>query len=575
MRWLRRSKTTSALTTVGQGDSDVRWHERLAEACDQIEGDLEVTLRRLVVQAETARGEAVETRVAIEAMGDSAAAAVTRAASTGDGTAAVAAAVEELAASGLEIARQASRSRDVGVAAATAAASTRAQMRELESAAQEISGVVALIEDIANRTNLLALNATIEAARAGAAGRGFAVVAEEVKSLSNQTREATVTIGARIAAMREVVGTTLHSVEAIDGVMIEIGEAASATAAAVEEQGAANRSIAESAQHTAGEARAMALEMQRIKDETASVMAVADQMAERVGGTGQALVDLRRRLAVSLRQSVLADRRQSDRLPATLRITLENDRGSHVAETIDLSEGGVLVAADGLPALSLDTGVTLQLPGIGRLAACLRRASEVGLHFAFADLGDAERAALQQVLASIKAAETRFVERATAIGRHIEATFSEGIASGRVSEADLFDTDYQPVPGSDPEQVTSRAIGFLEACLPALIEPALAEDDAIVFCAPVDRNGWLPVHNRVFSQPQRPGDRAWNTAHARNRRIFDDRAGLAAARNQRAFLIQAYQRDMGGGHKLMMKEVDVPITVADRHWGGLRLAYRL
>jgi aerotaxis receptor len=85
------------------------------------------------------------------------------------------------------------------------------------------------------------------------------VVAEEVKSLSNQTREATVTIGARIAAMREVVGTTLHSVEAIDGVMIEIGEAASATAAAVEEQGAANRSIAESAQHTAGEARAMAL----------------------------------------------------------------------------------------------------------------------------------------------------------------------------------------------------------------------------------------------------------------------------------------------------------------------------
>ena len=44
--------------------------------------------------------------------------------------------------------------------------------------------------------------------------------------------------------------------------------------------------------------------------------------------------------------------------------------------------------------------------------------------------------------------------------------------------------------------------------------------------------------------------------------------------NQRPFLLQTYRRDMGGGVKVVMKEVDAPITVAGRHWGGLRLAWK-
>ena len=48
-----------------------------------------------------------------------------------------------------------------------------------------------------------------------------------------------------------------------------------------------------------------------------------------------------------------------------------------------------------------------------------------------------------------------------------------------------------------------------------------------------------------------------------------------AARNTEPFLVQSYARDMGGGQTVMMQEVDAPIRVQGRHWGGFRLAYSL
>ncbi|WGW02646.1 methyl-accepting chemotaxis protein [Tropicibacter oceani] len=157
-------------------------------------------------------------------------------------------------------------------------------------------------------------------------------------------------------------------------------------------------------------------------------------------------------------------------------------------------------------------------------------------------------------------------------GRISEA-FEKAVATGQIGMNQLFSSDYRPVPGSDPEQVLTPFTALTDAVLPDIQEPVLALDPRIVFCAAVDRNGYLPTHNTKFGQPQ-GDDPVWNAAHCRNRRIFDDRVGLKAGRSEQPFLLQVYRRDMGGGTFVMMKDLSAPIFVQGRHWGGLRLAYK-
>jgi methyl-accepting chemotaxis protein len=173
----------------------------------------------------------------------------------------------------------------------------------------------------------------------------------------------------------------------------------------------------------------------------------------------------------------------------------------------------------------------------------------------------------------IETEDTPYIAAAREAAAQIGKLLDDAVRTATISTGDLFDESYQPIPGTNPPQHRTRFVELADRLFPQVQERVLGMSQKIVYCIAVDRNGYVATHNKKYCHPQ-GSDVVWNTANSRYRRIFNDRTGLASARNQRPFLLQTYRRDMGGGQFIVMKEVAAPIIVNDRHWGGLRLAFK-
>ncbi|GGB42486.1 chemotaxis protein [Roseibium aquae] len=546
----------------------------LTLALDMIEDDLHVAARNLngiasdVQTAITAQFEVLEQ---IRQDGMDLAAQTNLASQNATG---LAESIDALTTSSAEIESQMDRSSALSDQALDVAGHANQEVEALRNAILSISEVVTLISDIAKQTNLLALNATIEAARAGEAGKGFAVVASEVKALSVETQRATDQIVSNIDRLQQSAETSIASVNRIVDVIGEIRPSFAAVEAAVQTQISTTNEIGDRARETASFVDQVRGRANTINDRAVSAEQrgqTAQNASERLG---QSVEALRHRFTMMIRQSAVGDRRQQDRLPVRLTGTMAVGGKPCAVETRDISEGGTLVHAEAAAGVRPGLLADLNLNKLGTVRVRVVEQSDVGLHCAFVDPDPRFTEALGDLLAEIHGQFAVYVERAQTGAQAIAAAMTGMIEKGSMSVEALFDTDYAPIPGTNPQQVTTRSLSVLESILPPIQEDILKTDQRMAFCAAVDRNGYLPVHNRIYSHPQRSDDPAWNTANSRNKRIFDDRAGLSAGRNTRPFLIQSYARDMGNGKTVWMTEIDAPIYVNGRQWGGFRTAYK-
>jgi methyl-accepting chemotaxis protein len=168
--------------------------------------------------------------------------------------------------------------------------------------------------------------------------------------------------------------------------------------------------------------------------------------------------------------------------------------------------------------------------------------------------------------------DTPYIEKAIEVGAEIVALVEDAMRLGAIDAAGVFDFDYVPVPGSDPQQYNTRFNAFADAFIRPVLDRVTSEDEKMIGCIIADVNAYLPTHLTLRSQPQGP-DADWNASWSRNRRILMDAATQRAIDSDAPAMLNCYRMVLGGGHYLPLKTVFVPLVFGGRRWGNYEHAY--
>ncbi len=178
-----------------------------------------------------------------------------------------------------------------------------------------------------------------------------------------------------------------------------------------------------------------------------------------------------------------------------------------------------------------------------------------------ANLADQLKALMEEEI------ESKGKSTALAGAKAMERVLTEALTAGRLTLEDIFDDNYQPIPGTDPPKFHTRFDAYCDQWIQDLEDDHL-KDSQVIFAVLADRNGYVPTHHRKNSLPL-TGDREKDRVGNRTKRMFNGTVELTAARNTEGVLVQVYTRDTG--EKLW--DISAPVFVNGRHFGGFRVGY--
>jgi methyl-accepting chemotaxis protein len=172
----------------------------------------------------------------------------------------------------------------------------------------------------------------------------------------------------------------------------------------------------------------------------------------------------------------------------------------------------------------------------------------------------------------VKIDDTPYIEFAQRGMRELQAIIENGIARGEIDMESVFDTNYVPMPGTNPVQYETRFCVFADTYVRPVLDRLVKQEARLIACAITDINGYLPTHITERSQPQGP-DPKWNAEYCRNRRNFIDDVTRRAIASEKEAMLATYGMDLGEGRYLAVKNVFVPLYVQGRRWGNFEVAY--
>ena len=168
--------------------------------------------------------------------------------------------------------------------------------------------------------------------------------------------------------------------------------------------------------------------------------------------------------------------------------------------------------------------------------------------------------------------DQRYVELALSSRDEIQHLIETAIERGELRPADVFDTNYRLIAGSDPERFDNGFADWADHNVRPIIDRVTGSESTIEGSVISDVNGYLPTHQSERSQRLRLGDREWNDRNCRNRRILADPATMRAVQSDAPFMMAVYRLERGS-EQLLVKNVFVPLWIKGRRWGNFEIAY--
>lgn len=173
-----------------------------------------------------------------------------------------------------------------------------------------------------------------------------------------------------------------------------------------------------------------------------------------------------------------------------------------------------------------------------------------------------------ELVARFKTGEGKF-DTVIATARQIRDNYQARIQSMKDRGINVFDTQYRPVPNTNPQKyVTAFSDAFIKE-MQSVVDEAQKTIPGIIYCLPIDRKGYLPIHHGAVSKAM-TGDPARDLLQSRHQRIYqNNRTEQRRCSHTEALLLQTYMRDTGE----ILNDLSMPMYIDGKHWGAFIMGF--